>query len=183
MISSVLKSGRIYNIYSMGVSDVENPPHNALIGTVRAENDSDFRAQTGYRGIILDKNANVKPNEVEPVSASQVAGFVKEMGLDPNKVNGLQEGVVPASAPKPASPEEYRTIQTQIGEVYAGKDIQDKAINEFKLMLARHFANPKDERVKIATQSIGNFILKLWPDLKDDLEAAKVSMKQDEFSL
>lgn len=189
-MSKVFRQGRVYNLYSEPITDTNELPHDYLVGTFLADSEEHFRAQSGYKGEILQKvtPANEHPRRMSSEALrAQMAGLP---GMTEDKLNHIMKGnsgtvkVQPEeSETSRAQPEEYRSYHTEIGRDYAEMEAQEKALQEFKLLLARYYANRKDEGVRTSCQAVGGFILRLWPDLKERLEEAKKSLEEPEFKL
>ena len=57
------------------------------------------------------------------------------------------------------------------------------AMQYFKVLLAKHYANKDDREGRVQAEAAGNFILTLWPNAEADLSNAKQSLESPRFSL
>jgi hypothetical protein len=70
-----------------------------------------------------------------------------------------------------------------VSEIIEANELYEKALIEFRILLARYHANTEDVRAKLAVETAASFILSLWPDSLKDLDSAKHNSGEPRFSL
>lgn len=194
----VQKTGNVYVVFvdpttsiPVPFSDYDSPPEFTFPQTY---NEGDLRAT--YRGCTFKfiEKVRKEPPTVQPLTREQRIQHGLAMQLSPEDQKLMAEK---SSAPKPsmlpgllaalpalmAAKQSIPTDQSEVAKVIDAAHDQDKAVQEFKILLARYYANTKDSSAKIAVESVGSFLLALWPSLADKLQEAKASFEKPRFSL
>jgi hypothetical protein len=70
-----------------------------------------------------------------------------------------------------------------VADVVEASVLYDKALIEFRILLARYHANTDDVRAKLAVETAASFILALWPNSRKDLDSAKHNSGEPRFTL
>ena len=169
------RQGRIFNLYSEPIADFDNPPDDFLIGTEKFESLEQFKQK--YPTVPVAEKQVAEPPSASGerrMSPGQLIGIMAGLGMGADKIEKLmsQKAGVVQTAPLPApEPQHFSTATDQA------------MLSEFKLLLARHYADTKNHSAKVNATAVANFILKVAPHLREQLEAAKQSFTEEEFKL
>lgn len=107
-----------------------------------------------------------------------------ERGAVNAMLNKLGEGIPPEVTSVETTPTQPKTEEAPtVGMVIEANSILNQAMQEFRILLAKYYANTEDVKSKIEVQAVGNFILALAPDMADELQKAKHSFEKPSFSL
>jgi len=89
----------------------------------------------------------------------------------------------PVDSSIPSAPKELQRREREVRKDRQQMADQDRALNEFKVVLAKYYANREHEPFKIAAVAVANFLTVLWPELEEKLKGMKDEFENPRFSL
>jgi len=158
----------------LSFSDYENPPED--FGFPMMMQVAEAKQRYGEENIVWIDPPK-QPQAVVETSKNVPEHVLKQM----LEMQGVSQTEINKALAKPAGV--VKVAPKEIAQVVEGAKVQEQALQEFKVLLARYYANPKDERSKIAAEAVGNFVASLWPELVEKLSEAKQSFEKPKFSL
>lgn len=176
----IIKQGRVHRIFSQPPTDGFEPPEGEFPVTVMADNEAHLVAQIGtsdYKiyDVYAEADKKKAAQSSEPrLPKAVVKSQLEALGLPPERIKAVMDRQVSVIQAEPQ--------QAALGSVMVGHELQESALVEFRVLMAKYAANPKDERAKTEVEAVANFILRLWPDLEAELAKAKPGQEK-RFSL
>jgi hypothetical protein len=136
--------------------------------------------QTNFPGheIVVHEKHAPEPPTVPPVKRSQVQAV-----LDAHPEDAAKQPQNSRITTKDVDNFVEEVKESGVAQVIESNELLNKALQEFKILLAKYYANEQDTKAKIEVQAVGNFILALAPDMAPELQAAKDSFTKPRFNL
>jgi len=123
--------------------------------------------------IIFHDAPETKPIEVKPVSSDKVAALLQKLGIATEKIDAVLNPSLAKS----------ETVQTMAAQVIESNNLMDKALQEFKVLLAKYYADVMNPDTKLEVQAVANFLIAINPEIESELKKAKDNFIRPKFSL
>lgn len=176
--------GAEFIVYSEGIVQTENKPAKLQLSEAQRESlsaEAVAKLEREYTAKVLAEKRKVR-------------AFAKKEGLDLKAEGELSETATPPLTGEPKKGFDMSALAT-IASAFAPAEKKEtvseqyleparkSALQEFKILLAQYYADTTNQRSKAAVESVGSFILTIWPDMLTDLDTAKKGFEKPRFSL
>lgn len=173
MSKYVHKNGRVCNVYNTPFTDWNEPPQDEFPQTfpgiesreqlAHELNSNDF--------VLIDRPASKREEKPSALPLAALLAGLAAMNVPQQKIDEIQ---AKRTQDKPI-PEVSRE---QLGVVNVAADLQDRILQEFRLVVAENNGDGSAEPVT----NIGTFLLQVFPELEEQLKAIAKGKKRKTFS-
>lgn len=161
---------------SIPFEDVDNPPEfYNLIQTMSYDQLlASFPKGTRFRFIEPPKRDE---SSAKRLDASQLRQHMQGLDIPQEEIDKMLAAPIGTSK---AVLEEPPRLMVEFKQ--EGEDMT-KVLTEFRILMAKHVANPANPDIKKEVTAVANFLLGCWPELEPKLVEAKEAAFKPKFSL
>jgi len=183
------------NSKALPISGYDSVPPNALGKVIAVDRLKQYCNDRGIQLTLFPRAADPNQATVVKTAESQAAletvlAQNKATGANANKTNPAV--TVPARTDDALTKAQVQEIKIdpraadQAGKVIEEVEVMDKALEYMKVLFAKKSVVTDDaimNEVRAEIVSVGTFIMHLWPDMSEDLQALKQDEIKEKFTL